>query len=51
MISNCWCCLYPGKNNLHKNSQTVKKVRPMQKKQHKKSREIKGGGPEVAVVV
>ena len=28
-----------------------KKVRPMQKKQHEKSYEIKGGGPEVTVVV
>jgi len=36
---------------LHKNSQTVKKVRPMQKKQHEKSSEIKGGGLEVAVIV
>jgi len=26
-------------------------VQPMQKKQHEKSCEIKGGGPEVAVVV
>ena len=33
------------------NSQTVKKVWPMQKRQHEKSCEIKGGSPEVAVVV
>jgi len=36
---------------LHKNSQTIKKVQPMQKRQHEKSCDIKGGGPEVAVVV
>jgi len=28
-----------------------KKIKPMQKKQHEKSCEIKGGGLEVAVVV
>jgi len=28
-----------------------KKVQPMQKRQHEKSCEIKGGGPEVTVVV
>ena len=42
---------YKKRWNLHKNSQTVKKVRPMQKRQHEKSCEIKGGGPEVAVMV
>jgi len=33
------------------NSQAVKKMQPMQKKQHEKSCEIQGGGPEVAVMV
>jgi len=38
--------------NLHKNSQTVKKgVAHAKKGSMKKSCEIKGGGPEVAVVV
>ena len=37
--------------NLHKNSQTVKNVRPMQKRQYEKSCEIKGGGPKEAVMV
>jgi len=32
-------------------SQTIKKVQPMQKRQHEKSCEIKGGSQEVAVVV
>ena len=37
---------------LHQNSQTVKKgAAHAKKKQHEKSCEIKGGGPEVAVVV
>jgi len=36
--------------NLDKNSQTVKKGAPLAKKrQHEKSCEIKGGGPEGAV--
>ena len=35
---------------LHKNSQAVKKLRPMQKKAAWKSCEIQGGGPEVAVM-
>ena len=33
------------------NSQTVKKSAAHEKKQHKESCEIKGGSPEVAVVV
>ena len=37
-------------HNLHKNSQTVKKVRPMRKKQQEKSCEIKGDGVAVVVV-
>jgi len=38
-------------SNLHNNSQIVKKGAAHAKKQHEKSCEIKGGGPEVAVVV
>jgi len=37
---------------LHKNNQAVKKrCGPCQKRQHEKSCEIKGGGPEVVVMV
>jgi len=46
--SNVWSVMV----NLHQNSQTVKKgAAHAKKKQHEKSCEIKGGGPEVAVVV
>jgi len=34
-----------------KTAKLYKKLWPMQKRQHEKSCEIKGGGPEVAVVV
>ena len=37
--------------DLHKNNQTVKKGATHAKRQHEKSCEIKGGGPEVAVMV
>ena len=36
---------------LHKNSQAVKRCGPCKKRQHKKSHDIQGGGPEVAVMV
>ena len=39
-----------GKAIYTKTAKLQKKVWPMQKKQHEKS-EIKGGGPEVAVMV
>ena len=50
--------LYIGTVEMHSGLQMLliytnckKKVQPMQKRQHEKSCEIKGGGPEVAVVV